>query len=252
MGLVHQQVSSTVLEIEGLQEDQVLYLGGTYEQTIDEGGLLDSLQVLDQACKEFPLLQKDVGIVERFWRTLIANLRGVGRHYLPPDAMYGSSFRSFVLLKLSKHLAHLENNEGVWETARLMLESLRQHDVHADLPTWDNVMNTVNRSTLSTTSDKIELFVDTGLVESSRTYAWSLQRMFSHRRFFVTAKGRIGIASQGAQVGDALLIAKGGAFPLLMRPSSAKRFQFLSVAYVDGIMHGEAMEGKTFEDIEIE
>lgn len=50
-----------------------------------------------------------------------------------------------------------------------------------------------------------------------------------------------GIATKGARLKDAVVIVNGRKLPLLIRRDSSGRLQFLSQAYVDGIMHVEVL-----------
>ncbi|KAI1360286.1 heterokaryon incompatibility protein-domain-containing protein [Xylaria arbuscula] len=62
------------------------------------------------------------------------------------------------------------------------------------------------------------------------------------RRFVVTQKGRMGIVPRHAKLGDAIFILKGCNAPLILRPAGDGTYSILGECYIDGIMHGEAME----------
>jgi Heterokaryon incompatibility protein (HET) len=73
------------------------------------------------------------------------------------------------------------------------------------------------------------------------------------RRVFVTEQNRVGLASNDTEVGDDIAIFSGGHTPFVLRENDDEtRTRFLrSWAYVQGIMHGEALEERTcfIEDI---
>ncbi|KAJ3566474.1 hypothetical protein NPX13_g7116 [Xylaria arbuscula] len=62
------------------------------------------------------------------------------------------------------------------------------------------------------------------------------------RRFVVTQKGRMGIVPRHAKLGDAIFILKGCKAPVILRPAGDGTYSILGECYIDGIMHGEAME----------
>ncbi|KAK1830665.1 heterokaryon incompatibility protein-domain-containing protein [Podospora conica] len=69
-----------------------------------------------------------------------------------------------------------------------------------------------------------------------------IHRVTSHRALFVTEGGYMGLASWNAQVGDQVVVLKGGKTPFLVRPVGDEgRFELVGEAYVQGIMMGEAL-----------
>lgn len=65
-------------------------------------------------------------------------------------------------------------------------------------------------------------------------------------RFFVTQGRRPGLGPTSAQPGDVVVIALCANLPLLLRPTDlegSRLWSFVGELYVDGIMHGEAVEG---------
>lgn len=70
-------------------------------------------------------------------------------------------------------------------------------------------------------------------------------------RFFMTQRGRPGLGPTSTQPGDVVMVALGANVPLLLRPTDhdgATQWSFVGELYVDGIMHGEAMEGLSEHD----
>ena len=63
-------------------------------------------------------------------------------------------------------------------------------------------------------------------------------------QLFRTMNGFFRLGSKSLRVGDAVVLATGSDVPLLLRPvaQSPVTFQFVGQAYVQGIMHGEALE----------
>lgn len=76
-----------------------------------------------------------------------------------------------------------------------------------------------------------------------------IHRVTSHRALFVTEGGYIGLSPWNAQVGDQVVVLKGGKTPFLIRPlgetgasvADEGQFELVGEAYVQGIMMGEAL-----------
>ena len=75
----------------------------------------------------------------------------------------------------------------------------------------------------------------------------AVQVTSTYRRYFVSAKGRMGLVPAGAVAGDRIYVVPGSGMPLVLRPVSRKDWgdkgvpfqQLLGPAYVEGIMYGE-------------
>lgn len=82
--------------------------------------------------------------------------------------------------------------------------------------------------------------------ESSLT-SWyqAIFRELYSRVFIITKKGYIGLAPQGAKIGDIVCVIFGGDVPVLLRPDG-DGFILVSESYIHGLMEGEAMK---LEDI---
>ncbi|KAF1974590.1 hypothetical protein BU23DRAFT_567397 [Bimuria novae-zelandiae CBS 107.79] len=223
-----------ILETEGFGEDEILYLGGNCRQTLHGSGLLESLQALYEAYNREG--QKH-GLIERFWRTMIADLPGWDCIH-PNGGLWGPAFSAFVQQQLSDYMQPLDQSSSQEISVRSLLEGLQILDPAAHLPSWKHVMDAVS--------------LEAPINEIAQRYRDGLSRMFDYRRFFITAKGRMGIASQGVQKGDLILVIKNVHYPFLMRKCPSGRYRYLSLAYVDGIMYGEALATGTFQRVEIE
>jgi hypothetical protein len=70
----------------------------------------------------------------------------------------------------------------------------------------------------------------------------SLLQASKGRKFFITAKGRMGIGPGLIEPGDQICILFGGGMPFALRPTALGRYLFLGDCYVDGLMKGEAVE----------
>lgn len=62
------------------------------------------------------------------------------------------------------------------------------------------------------------------------------------RVFFSTTDGRIGIDPLDTGAGDAVVVLYYGDPLYLLRSRGGKHDEFLGMAYVDGLMHGEALD----------
>lgn len=69
----------------------------------------------------------------------------------------------------------------------------------------------------------------------------------AERRAFITSNGYLGIGPGTLQEEDIVAIIYGTDVPLLLRPCDGGVYKLLGEAYVDGIMDGEAMEGRKEE-----
>lgn len=65
-----------------------------------------------------------------------------------------------------------------------------------------------------------------------------------HRNFFSTEIGHIGLGPKSVSTGDVVAILYGGTFPVILRPSEKfpEDYEVVGVAYVYGLMAGEAFE----------
>ncbi|KAI0449742.1 heterokaryon incompatibility protein-domain-containing protein [Xylaria acuta] len=72
------------------------------------------------------------------------------------------------------------------------------------------------------------------------------------RIFCVTGHLRLGQVPIGSEPGDRICILVGGETPYVIRPTGQGRYRLIGEAYVDGVMHGEALEESKYQDEEIQ
>ncbi|KAK8206960.1 heterokaryon incompatibility protein-domain-containing protein [Phyllosticta capitalensis] len=70
--------------------------------------------------------------------------------------------------------------------------------------------------------------------------------------FVKTSRGYIGLIDKSVSKGDLICLLSGGSVPYVLRPVPGEegKFQFIGEAYIEGIMYGEAMEGKEERDLQ--
>ena len=90
--------------------------------------------------------------------------------------------------------------------------------------------------------------------EEKSNYDYLLELDIQGQRLFTTRKGYFGISSSKTQVGDLACVLLGGNVPFILRPIDRPSCQLqydslccslVGQAYVYGIMHGEAIRGRT-------
>lgn len=225
-----------VVQVAGLCEDEVAFLGGDGTPPIGIESLLTSLELLHDISRQ-PGHTLDVKrLVRRLAKTLVINL---GTSYKPPYSSFSDiaqDFRAYLhqgFMQLSTRVSREEYEKEIDKLA-FLLKISRDH-LYAP-----NMKKLKNRKSLHWTK------------LSTTQYTGLLAKHFHMRRFFVTKKGRMGIASHITEVGDVIMVLKNCEFPFMMRKGTEGRWKLISQAYVEDIMHGEALEGREFEDILIE
>ena len=239
-GKMSRRIKTPILETEGFEVDTVIALGGTHHETLDGKGLIQSLDIIRNSRMHASSMEAP-GLVENFWRTTIADLTGNGDQH-PKTGEYGPAFSTFCLATLSRYLYRSKNDDTLRSTVESILADLHKLDRNAQLPTWQEVSNAAEGS----------LDADMSTDNEGYLYKNSLTSMFELRRFFVTKTGYMGIASQGTQEGDSIVVVKNVGYPFLMRKCASGRYRYLSLAYVHGIMHGESLASNEFVKVEIE
>ncbi|KAK8223084.1 heterokaryon incompatibility protein-domain-containing protein [Phyllosticta capitalensis] len=82
------------------------------------------------------------------------------------------------------------------------------------------------------------------------TAAWNSYRL--EWRFAQTASGYVGLVPDAAVQGDVVAVLAGGGVPYMLREVPGEKegtYRLVGPAYVEGIMGGEAMEGKAEEEL---
>ena len=74
----------------------------------------------------------------------------------------------------------------------------------------------------------------------ARSYWETLQIMWIKRKFFITQQGRLGLGPETMIPEDVVVIISGLAWPAILRSING-RWLFIGLAYVHGIMDGEAV-----------
>ncbi|CAH0052378.1 unnamed protein product [Clonostachys solani] len=233
-----------ILAVSGFVVDTVDAIGADYDEMTKGGGLLDSLELLEEKLDNGSTYED---IIEAFWRTLIADLPGNSNRH-PSSKVYGPSFRSASLHLIAAQILKAEISGSQLLSVKSLLESLLAKSKSHDLPTWDDVSNLVSLLSSDKTQGNI---LDTTLGDMD-IYLNSLRAMFICRRFFTTSKGLLGIGSVVVLPGDKVVILEGSGYPFLLRATSDGRYRLIGHAHVRGIMYGEALGTKEFQRIEIE
>lgn len=86
-------------------------------------------------------------------------------------------------------------------------------------------------------------------------FAFQAIASLQDRRVFVTLQGWVGLASNAIESGDRIAIIGGGGTPYVLREKKilSRAYSLVTWAYVQGIMHGEALEeaGCQIQDITV-
>ncbi|KAG2129759.1 heterokaryon incompatibility protein-domain-containing protein [Suillus clintonianus] len=154
---------------------------------------------------------------EALWRTLIGDL-AEDQH--PAPASLGVSFNQWVTYLVIRAL----------DTASHASTHAADHFPDGESP-----------------PEPIPIFnssVHRARLEVTRRFAGTFLRMCSARRVFSTEQGGLGIAHQGARVGDEVVIVPGAAVPFVVREIESGVYVLIGEAFVHGVMDGEALEGK--------
>jgi hypothetical protein len=85
---------------------------------------------------------------------------------------------------------------------------------------------------------------DRARLEVTHKFVRTFLRMCSARRVFSTEQGDLGIAHQGARVGDEVVVVPGAAVPFVVREVEGGAYALIGEAFVHEAMDGEALEGK--------
>lgn len=243
-----------VLAVAAFCEDVVTSVGGSFEEVMRGTGIIQSLQILEEFLHASRGRGRQGGpdVVERFWRASIADLTGSGP--VPPRSeVYGPAFRSLVCFLIAFNLTHDEFTSGnhQQEMAISLMERLRAATGSSDLPEGKDVLELT--ASLRSGSEDVKKEAMATAATSLGPYLTSLEKTFLTRRFFITEKGRMGIGSQSARVGDKIFVVRGVKYPWLLREAADDgRYTRLGQTYVEDIMYGEALAGAEFGRVEIE
>ena len=237
------------LTVPALQIDSVLASVRPNDDLQHTSGLY---KILELAADQLRSTSRGISSVPRsgvLWRTLIANTH----HQKSVTESHGRLFRDWVVYLLWSICRLVSNTSppeliSDIERTRLSLADLAKLDDSVpDTATIDAGLQ-IMKSAKSAKGDSIVL--------GSKSFSDSAKLACVKRRLFRTSNGLLGVGSESLRSGDQVFLTTGLDVPLILRPMAGnlKTFQFVGVAYVHGIMHGEAMEllseGDTpFEDI---
>ena len=73
----------------------------------------------------------------------------------------------------------------------------------------------------------------------------ALWRAMSHRQFFVTGNGSMGLAPAATKVGDVVALFPEATTPFIIRSGADGKYQLIGECYCHGIMYGETLEDRT-------
>ena len=234
---LHWEDGGTTLVIDGHSEGTITHLGrarllemetNTYMTTDDDNSSwLDDLLNVKEQLDDFLGFFADIialSVIYLEWEELAANLKPTN-----PGLGAGDSMLIFCLTLCAGTLAP----EGLIQTYEMFktwvsklepLRRLRERKVDEGTRTY-RILSLVGyiRSTWS----------DYGEFISYLTHTYG-------RKIGATSMGYLCLLPKKAEVGDKLVILKGGRVPVVLRPRDDGSMQFIGEAYVDGIMDGEA------------
>jgi hypothetical protein len=107
------------------------------------------------------------------------------------------------------------------------------------------------RSATSRDLEEAEYFMRTG---AQTPVCRSIFANMCHRTMFLTEKGSLGFGPTDLAVGDEVWILRGGNVPFIVRAGSSgpEGFHtFVGPSYLDGMMAGEALDGREFTEIRL-
>ena len=220
---------------------------------------------LIMAIKSGPRYPTGEGLTEALWRTLVTDTFN-DQHPAPVEVAL--RFRDFFLMQLqitvwAAEKARNTKDPKVNDFIRLLmatraaLRDLAQMDpsgVLSDLDQMDARLTILQKQRILRGPYPKD-FND--ILDGYFEYlhgGWD--QVYGGRRLFRTSKKYLGLGAQSLRVGDTIWITPNARVPLLLRNMPCGHFQFVSEAYVHGIMHGEAVESSAesmkFEQVVVE
>lgn len=94
--------------------------------------------------------------------------------------------------------------------------------------------------------------------ENKRSEDWSdvfrTLKYIYNRRVYITQMGYIGVGPTDTGVGDSVVVLFGGDVPFILHPKGGEgeEYGFVGESYVWGLMDGEAVEGLSCDDAQME
>jgi hypothetical protein len=170
-----------------------------------------------------------------------------------PDCLTLAGFLLDTVVKLGLRMPH--SNKNAIPTGEVMQQwkSIAQMVSSDPLPFWltritdrlydVRLTNSERQSLCKNISQGIPS--DTGQFHEPNLWLKGPERelyWWTHRKFFITKDGRMGMAHFDVEEGDLICVLFGGQVPFVLRKSGPERFTFISECYIHGIMDGEAMK----------
>jgi len=172
-----------------------------------------------------------------FARTLVADLL----HGLKPPFPYTFTMTPAELLQELRH--SLKNGPPRTREGATTIEESREE-------VWTLIMTTPTDPGTSSGHG-------TAVISELSAFLTLMTRCLEHRRLVVTGRGFLGMASKITRVGDVICIIPGTKTPYALRPvavpgedldeRNGEYYELVGDAYIDGLMHGEALKSPDLE-----
>jgi hypothetical protein len=124
-------------------------------------------------------------------------------------------------------------------------ESENYAQYRQDFGDWFTLLKPSFESDISVNCPEIEA-VATALKVNKELYLYFVERCHAiagKRLFFTTEEGRLGTGPPDTQLGDVVALLAGFSTPIVLRKRGPQTYEVVGVAYVEGIMQGEAWTG---------
>lgn len=133
-------------------------------------------------------------------------------------------------------VVHSVNLEDSYHQLRKALEEIRNKSAEEKDEVLQAIKKSATRPILMGLPDQ-----ETNIWDKTRAYTSLLIDDLEGWKFIITQRNYCGLAPSRAECGDQVSIICGGAVPFLIRGSETTGFRLVGEAYVDGMMHGEAL-----------
>jgi hypothetical protein len=162
------------------------------------------------------------------------------------------------LTRLSSVDSHLRNQASLACTltmGRQLLHSSADSDtMHHLLCDFDAYRRTASRGRGEEVPDEIRIPGRCAAEdqEGAKRYLQDMKNLAPRKTLFATRDGRLGLGPRITIEEDELWLFKGASMPFVLRADGDKRFKVIGLAYLHGVMRGEAVAGLNegdFEDI---
>ena len=257
------------LIIRGLNIDRVEWTGTLREQSLDNGDFDSAICTCWQAAVEI-LSEPSNGkpLIEAFAHTLTVGMTVLpgyptsvpaGDEHLFTFAKYMINGIWLILIddrgndlekcpRMVFELAELARAQSIGHT------SIENWQPQAETQTWmENRMTDLDPANALAVEKGISLLKCAGLPGAK---CGQFQSAFniggSGRTFFLTRSGRMGVGPRYMEPEDIVVVLFGGKTPYILRPADSGCYHFVGECYIDGLMHGEAIELTDDSDLNAE